>query len=293
MNHPLNFLAVGHIAPINGDPSRFKSKTCRDALLAFKANTDRAFSLGTLPGFAFLLGANWTAACTNASYGTIGRNASHAQKQRHASKLHGRSMANMLKLMQQSPLPARDELKATTKMFEVFNQMCGAYQHATAENVLRGIIVDSWTTIEVLSEGLYMGAHKETPRSFPVLSNTQQKRIGFRSRERIRASFAISFPNDPGISNAFQDKAMDTLALLRNIIVHKGAVADQEFMDGAAMVDNDPAHQPRLAPFKNLKKGDSVMIDGETVRSVVDSAFRCGYACISAVDSWISANRLP
>ena len=283
----MKFLDAALINGVGEDESQFTSLTGKKSLRLYAANTSMALGLNTIPGSAFWMACEWISAGTRAKNEIIGVEAvpKSASEARAIGLQAEQYMAAAMQLPREKQIA---HLVETTTMFEVFTMRCGPYAHGVLENVLKSMVVGAWTCLEALSETLYYESHTETPASFPALSKTQEDKIGFRSRKKIRDSFRVSFLGGTEICSALDDKSLDALALLRNVIVHKAAIADQEFMDGI------PLSAPYLDAYKNLTPDrDAVALDGAIVYSVVDSAFKCGHKCIAAVDRWIVLNRKP
>jgi hypothetical protein len=103
----------------------------------------------------------------------------------------------------------------------------------------------------------------------------------FSRLERIREAYASAFwEQADDIDKILSDDALDVLSVLRNVIVHKGAVADREYL----------ARCKYLPKLPRPEEGQEVPLDGEIVSSAVGEAIYCSAHLIGAVDEWITAH---
>ena len=172
-------------------------------------------------------------------------------------------------------------------MMVFFTQWAGGSAFKGLESLIKSLITGAWTAIEVLAEMLWTRTHEEKT-SFPILTKTEQGKIGFRSRSKIRFSFLTSYGNDPDIMRSLNNHAVDALALLRNAIVHNAGLVDKEFRKGMESQSNPPS--PYLDRYIGLGDGSPILLDGDVVRSIIDSSFVSGYDLIDSVDKWMTAN---
>ena len=108
----------------------------------------------------------------------------------------------------------------------------------------------------------------------------KKAQIGFNSRRKIRGSYKFRF-NSSALDALWKDEVFDGLALLRNCIVHRAAIADQSFIDGRADGGG------WLTAYSVLNKGDTIKLDGNLVSSLVSSAFIKAAEIVRQVDSEI------
>ena len=140
--------------------------------------------------------------------------------------------------------------------------------------ILFGMIVDSWTAFEVLSEDLFTALQILKPGL--VMGS---KAVGFRSRGRIRDSYK-KWVKDPAIDAALRDKAIDAIALLRNVLVHASGVADDDFVVGVKTT-------PLLNVYSSLNDGDEVKVYGDVVKLILDNYIEAALSFLTAVDNWM------
>ena len=104
-------------------------------------------------------------------------------------------------------------------------------------------------------------------------------RFRFDTLESLRIAYAAAFCQDyDRIDDLLANKEIDALALIRNLLVHKGGVADQRYLDRASGLPNCP-----VADLWN-----PLHLDGEIVADVVSPVVRCGRDLIDAVDTWVA-----
>ena len=83
------------------------------------------------------------------------------------------------------------------------------------------------------------------------------------------------------IDAALADKSLDALSVIRNLIVHKGGIADSNYVKDAK---NAPA-----AP--QLKENEVLHLDGEKCRNLILPVVKLCVCLVEAVDSWLSVTR--
>ena len=278
LKHALKFLKVGLLGP----PPRasFKKKCCRDVADQFGANFALVAGLGVLPGFTYWTAMTWIEACEEAKRRVVGnhpmpKNPATIQKIGILSR----------QLIEEKMNIGRDAqveyMVECTSTFEDFISHSD-YLHGVVEGILRSIIVQAWGAFEVLAEDLLVESIAQNQASFGFLKGNEKWR--FRSRASIRDCYQKAFPLDNGlITSALYNEAIDALSLLRNLLVHKGGRADQEFL-------TESKKYSILAPFHGLRLTDPVNLDGEIVLSIVDPAMLSSHALIVAVDKWLGTH---
>ena len=277
------FLEAAKICAVP-QPGSIKSPGCLACLETYRANMLTAVVATTLPAFAFWMGMEWTKSCTMASISVVGINATDAQKGAEANRI-----GSLAEVYMRHAMPhARDEqlahLKAKTESFERFSTYAGPVAEEVIQNLLRGIVIQSWTAFETLAEELYLCAQQETKIKLPLPLDRKGNPMqpGFRSRSKIRQAYAAGFSVDGDkVNNPLADSAINALALLRNVIVHKATKADMDFREGVGRT-------PLLSVYSHLNDGDAVVLDGKIVRSIVSPVIQRAYSVISAVNIWLT-----
>ncbi|SRR6266496_1324698 len=146
------------------------------------------------------------------------------------------------------------------------------------ETILWAMVTGSWTAFEILCEDLFRCAEKAQPSHFAAINF---KNPGFKSRKRIRDTYAAFFKDDTAIEKALQDHFLDALSLFRNIKVHKAGIADTQFINGIAAID------VVTPPKRGLKEGDKIEIEGDIVQALIAAAIKPGETLAKSVDDWI------
>jgi hypothetical protein len=224
----------------------------------------------------------WFSACAKANHAILGVNASPDMIRSAVQRIGPLAEKYMAKAMRKAtPRQQREHLIEKTTMFEKFTSDAGPYAEAVLSNLLKSIVVQSWTAIEVLTEELYAETENQFPKNFAHLS----KKPRFRSRDAFRETYRRAFGNNaPDIFAALNDTSIDALALLRNVIVHKSGLADEDFRKGVALT-------PLLSRFSRLRPDGLIVLDGELVRSILDPAFQSGYKLIVALNRWLNLHK--
>ncbi|HET6323888.1 MAG TPA: hypothetical protein VFG04_04240 [Planctomycetaceae bacterium] len=97
---------------------------------------------------------------------------------------------------------------------------------------------------------------------------------------KIRAAYSLAFDHPPvkAIDDALTCRAFDALGAVRNVIVHKGGVADQEYVAKTEGIPN----APRLA------KGQKLSLDGVSTFNLISLVVAQEVALLKAVDAFAS-----
>jgi hypothetical protein len=105
-----------------------------------------------------------------------------------------------------------------------------------------------------------------------------RRRYSFQRLSDIRDNYGLAFDKHYSeIRKALMDKSIDALTLVRNIIVHRGGSADQEYMS------------QRLAlnlPLAGLNR--PIILDGESVVGLIEPVMTSAKKILAGVDSWVS-----
>jgi hypothetical protein len=138
--------------------------------------------------------------------------------------------------------------------------------------VLESQITLSWTAFETLAEDLWNAALACHPGS------ATQKPY-FRRLESIRETYKGLSPTSNEINAVLANPDLRKLNLVRNVLIHKAGIVDQQFLDGAADIA--------------WNSGDTlsqlIRIDGARVKELVNPVVRSGEELIRSVDRWITA----
>ena len=138
--------------------------------------------------------------------------------------------------------------------------------------VLESQITLSWTAFETLAEDLWNAALACHPGS------ATQKPY-FRRLESIRETYKCLSPTSNEINAVLASPDLRKLNLVRNVLIHKAGIVDQQFLDGAA----------EIAWNSGDTLGQLIRIDGARVKELVNPMVRSGEELIRSVDRWITA----
>jgi hypothetical protein len=169
-----------------------------------------------------------------------------------------------------------------------------------AERYLGSMLLGVWTAFETLAGDLWETALNIHPRILSDLKTgdksvpiNQVQRYGYDLREKmgtilkkkynfdrldgIREGYEEAFNIDSAkIQAALSDKSLDTLSALRNVIVHRGAVADAEFVN-----------RSKSLPLPKFAIGERIRLDGDLIVPPMQQAIKAGDSLLVAVDEWI------
>jgi len=280
--HDLKFIEASNICGIKVSDGDFASPACMRAARAFEQNAAMVISMIGLPGFSFMVAGKWIVSSMEARDQIVGSAATHEQTIEHSNEIG--ALAELL-MRQKMQVPAQEqprERTITTQTLMRFVGYSGPYIQGSFQNLLNSVIILSWSAFEVLVEDLLLESIKEHPTSFSHVLKPEKLR--FRSRDYIRKSYAIAFPNnDAAIIATLNNQSVDALALVRNLLIHKGGIVDDTFLKDSVGVSG-------LSGFASLLPGAAIQIDGLLVISVVDPVIKCGYQLLKAVDDWIKSH---
>jgi hypothetical protein len=107
-----------------------------------------------------------------------------------------------------------------------------------------------------------------------------KERFGFSRLEGIREAYASAFhENSSDIDEALSDEALDALSAVRNVIVHKAAIADDEYFKKTKYLK---------LPIGKGGVGAIVPLDGEVVVNLIAPARASAAKLLFAVDDWLA-----
>lgn len=239
----------------------------------------------TLPGFATWMAMEWITATTKAHSDLFRRRGVETLDSTQRNAL-GKLMESYMysSLVRQSLDDQRQHLVEKTKMFEKFSVDAGPMGLLGLENILKSVVIQSWTAVEVLVEDLLTDTVNDHAS---VFSHFNIDDHGFRSRHKFRKAYDKAFTNDYVAIRSHADSIFfDALSLLRNVIVHRASKADDQFLDAARDI-------AVLSQFHGLNPGDVVEPHGETVRVVVNGSLSSSFDLVQSVDKWLKAHVVP
>jgi hypothetical protein len=137
--------------------------------------------------------------------------------------------------------------------------------------VLESQLTLSWTAFETLAEDAWKAALVCHP-------GCGAKSPYFRRLESIRETYRSLSPTSGEINAILSNPDLRKLNLVRNVLVHKSGIVDQQFLDGAA----------EIAWSVSDLHDQLIHIDGARVKELVNPVIRCGEELILAVDRWVT-----
>jgi len=182
------------------------------------------------------------------------------------------------------------------------------------EGVLTGSIVGTWTAIEALAGDLWEAALNAEPEILSklkgqvrrekgknesdkqldlnsvhrynfvmrkVMGTILRKRFAFTLLDGIVEAYEAAFSKDgTAVLAVIKDRALFRLSCVRNVIVHRGGLVDEEFH----------TKMKKEARFSGLQIGETITIDGEVTNELIGPAVRCGVKLIEEVDQWLASH---
>ena len=201
-----------------------------------------------------------------------------------------------------------------SKTFAVVIDVVGTPARVGFEGVLTGSIVGTWTAIEALAGDLWEAALNAEPEILSklngqvrrekrknesdkqldltyvhrykysmrnVMGTILRKRFAFTFLDGIVEAYEAAFSKDgTAVLDVIKDRALFRLSCVRNVIVHRGGLVDEEFHH----------KMKKEARFSGPQIGEAITIDGEATNELIGPAVRCGVRLIEEVDQWLSSH---
>ena len=112
-----------------------------------------------------------------------------------------------------------------------------------------------------------------------MMGTILKQRYSFATLYGIRTAYSEAFSkNYNNIDEVICSELLDALSVLRNVIVHKSSIADQEYVVRSA----------RISRLPHAVVGEKIAIDGNFVASIIDGTFCLSMSLLEAVDKWIA-----
>ncbi|MBL9113999.1 MAG: hypothetical protein JNJ83_03260 [Verrucomicrobiaceae bacterium] len=213
---------------------------------------------------------------------------------------------------------------------DLFKEIMSLYDtDEDAKSIFNSLILSAWTTMETMLGDLWETSVNVRPTHLSVMDGKRQatkksraddddgeqidtksiplkdvyrhnldlsKSLGtilkgnlkFVNLGSVVKAYLQSFYTDADeIHKLIQEESLLALFIMRNAIVHKAGKVDVKFMSerGRAKV--------ALAKWQGLTLHDSIEIDGNDVRGLIEPAFKTGATLIVEVDKWIKNHPEP
>lgn len=121
-----------------------------------------------------------------------------------------------------------------------------------------------------------------------------QGKVAFTRLWDIRKAYSLAFDEEKidqsvvsAVDGALADGALDALAAVRNLIVHKASVADEEYR-----LRMRPVLKAGLT-VPVLEEGQTLHMDGAVVKALTDPVVACCLKLFAVVDGWLGTDPSP
>jgi hypothetical protein len=175
---------------------------------------------------------------------------------------------------------------------------------------LAALVTGTWTAFEAMAEGLWEAALNACPHGLAELTGSRRsseddkkkipltilqkynydlshkmgtilsEKYNFDRLEGMRLAYEDAFPvRATEVHEIMKDRALDTLALVRNLIVHNGGIVDATYL-----------RRKSDLPSKLVGElGSAIELDGEIAAEVIRPVIDAGQKLLRAVDKLIAS----
>lgn len=181
------------------------------------------------------------------------------------------------------------------------------------EQLYKSMVIQSWTSVEVMVGDLWESALNEHPESLAHLSNDEGARkagdadkaiplsilsrnnfdlsktmgtilrdkFNFQKMESIQSAYKAAFTkHGKNVIDAISHESLKALSLVRNIIVHKSGVIDDMFYNASESISS-------LKSIRAQGIGRRIFLDAEDIIAIVIPAITQCFELLDAVDKWL------
>jgi hypothetical protein len=152
--------------------------------------------------------------------------------------------------------------------------------HAIFHGLLKSIVTQSYTALEILIGDLYQKSRIKYEHLFPA------KKYTFASRARFRKAYKETF-SDAALDSILLHDSVEALCLLRNVIVHKSGVTDTEFMSNDRKYPGYPFCDLLKRLWPGLTEGKEIPLDGAKVSEIINPAMQQAFELAAAMERWL------
>jgi hypothetical protein len=198
------------------------------------------------------------------------------------ASINRRETTEQVKLMLECPpsdpmTPFKDDLRIGLVMLHEITTRADQSIAEGMRSLFVSQLLQAWTAFETLIENLWKAVASQFPNALPKPA----AKYRFRSREKFRIAYLDLFGANGQVNSIINDRRIDRLSVLRNLIVHTGSVVDQTFIDDCSIAN--------ISEWNGLKLGQRVPIDGATVANLVHPVVKLGIDLLREADTWITA----
>lgn len=278
--HDLKLIEIGTISAVQMNDVALGNPACQICLESFRDNAAIVMGLAAAPAFSAHRFQQITDATAKAGREVYGPNYDMYQHTRTSEtdlRHHTITRSYLEKFSHDDKINLDSRLEMAMKILAELVQHSDEYIQRSFESLLKAIIIQSWTAIEVSREDLLtnvMNDHKA------LFTNHNPRKISFHRPETVVAAYEEAFQNNPRIITLIKNSSFEALAGIRNKLVHNGGKIDEKFR---TLTENNI----HLKQFTNYNLGGLIRFDGEIVRDSVNPAFTNHYQLVQEVDRWI------
>lgn len=256
----------------------------REALRIFDYNFGLVIALGMVPGYSFMNGELWHLATMEAAFEL---KITDPQEFQDSPALAKRA-SEIFEKHEMMPITEGHYAhfaEASKNAVEINSAPGKSDAHSALHGVLKAMIVQGWTSIEVGLELVIKAIHSQRPTLLASITPKELKECGFRSRAKLAKYFAYTFRSDnAAIMSEIENDDINALALARHAIAHAAGKADGDFVKYCTPI-------PKLATLlASGTNGGDMQFDGEISRALLCIARPRFYALLTAVDEWVSTH---
>lgn len=279
MHDPIFFSKMRQIKPLPAAHNLF-SPSAAESWARFQKNFRFATALADIPGYSFYMAGQWAQAGTNAA-GKLnvlyaGENARIAK----ANQIGALAEKYMSQFITSHLASQTENVRMGTVMMEKFIlEERNKDMRDVLDNMIRSIVIHSWSAIEVFFGHLCVGVRDKHPVCW---AGPLQKRLNFKSRQSYLDAYNHVFSDTP-INDILLSDDVRALGAIRHVLVHRTGEMDDPFLSDV----RETKKLQGLFPAAHFSK--SIGMDGRWAASLIDDGANACFLLLNAVDQWLKA----
>lgn len=195
-----------------------------------------------------------------------------------------------------------DQFKTIGTIIDWLANMPGLGIYEGMSAIFAAIVIGAWTLFETIAKDIWTSAANARPRyfgsnkkvagektfqfesleqyDFDVLNNMGfilRVKFGFDSMEGSLKAYEAAFGEDRNFTKVFRLPSLRTANAIRNVMIHKGGLADLDFINDVRGVRR----------WSAVNIDDEVLLDGKVVSVLAWACIKSSLTLLAGVDHWL------